>query len=446
MTSLTPTRAAAREVLDPAHLRDALRINPADATLAAALRCGAAVDLALVIPALAGRTDLAGLAALGALTSLYGRNDPYRRRASLLALVGTLMTASISGFTVLAAVDAPIAATLTSVAALAAGMTALCLLLRTGPPGATIVVFAAGAGLAGSPSVADVLPRAAAGALGALLAWLVCMSGALVRPTAPARLAVRRAADAAHLVVETGHGAATARTAVAAAREAVADDASWGVTRPTALELRRELDDVDRALDDAGAPPHPTVPAAEPRRRTLRAQARERASLPWRLATTRVAVSGLVAGVVASLAGLGHAAWATMGSTAVLQGDTPRHAVVRSVQRGVGTVAGALLAWPLLAAHLSFWAAAAIVVVLQTVTEVVVGRHYGLAMLTITPMALLMTSLAHPADPTALALDRAFDTVAGALVGVLAVVLVHPRRARRDGDPEVRARATPASR
>jgi len=56
-----------------------------------------------------------------------------------------------------------------------------------------------------------------------------------------------------------------------------------------------------------------------------------------------------------------------------------------------------------------------------------VGRHYGLAMLTITPMALLMTSLAHPADPSALALDRALDTVLGAVVGVLAVVLVHPR-------------------
>lgn len=60
-------------------------------------------------------------------------------------------------------------------------------------------------------------------------------------------------------------------------------------------------------------------------------------------------------------------------------------------------------------------------------TETIVGRHYGLAMLTITPMALLMTSLAHPADPAGLALDRALDTVLGAAVGVLAVVLVHPR-------------------
>ncbi|WP_139123205.1 FUSC family protein, partial [Cellulosimicrobium cellulans] len=130
----------------------------------------------------------------------------------------------------------------------------------------------------------------------------------------------------------------------------------------------------------------------------------------------------------ASAVGLGHAAWATMGATAVLQGDSTRAAVVRGLQRGAGTVAGAVLAWPLLAAPLGFWGTAAVVVALQIVTEVVVARHYGLAMLTITPMALLMTSIAHPAVPAALALDRAAGTVIGAVVGVLAVVLVHAHR------------------
>jgi len=442
--SLAPVRPTARAVLDPAHLRDALRANPADATLAAALRCGAAVGLALAVPGLLGRPDLAAFASLGALASLYGRYDPYRRRASLLAAVGLLLTASIAAFTALAALGVPAAVLLVGVAALAAGTTALCVLVRTGPPGATIVVFAAGAGLAGAPGLADVGPRALAGAAGALLAWVVCTVGALVRPSAPARLAVRRAVDAARVVLD-GPGAGTvdqaldgqgarsvdtlaahrARTAVARAREAVADDLSWRLPRAGAAELTAELDVVERALDDVGAPREET-PAA--RRTTLRAKARANAAGRWRLATGRVAVAGVVAGGLASVAGLGHAAWATMGSTAVLQGDTTRHAVVRALQRGVGTVAGALLAWPLLAAPLGFWGTAAVVVALQTVTEVVVGRHYGAAMLTITPMALLMTSLAHPAAPASLALDRAVDTAVGAVVGVLAVVLVHARR------------------
>ncbi|MBD5786989.1 FUSC family protein [Cellulosimicrobium terreum] len=439
----TPVLESARQVLDPALLRDALRTDPADATLAAALRCGAAVALALAVPGLLGRTDLAAFASLGALTSLYGRYDPYRRRASLLAGVGTLMTASIAVFALLAALDVPTPVLLVGVAALAAGTTALCLLLRTGPPGATIVVFAAGAGLAGTPGLDDVGPRALAGACGALLAWAVCMAGVVVRPSGPAGLAVRRALDATRTVATrstvapartdadaVGH----ARAAVARAREVLADDLSWRRPRPAAVELSHELDLVERAIDDiddtddtADTDPQ-DASRPGPRRSTLRAQVR--ASLPgqWRLPTVRVALAGVVAGGVASAAGLGHAAWATMGSTAVLQGGSARHAVVRAVQRGAGTVAGALLAWPLLAAHLGFWWTAAVVVVLQTVTEVVVGRHYGLAMLTITPMALLMTSLAHPADPSGLALDRGLDTVIGALVGVLAVVLVHARR------------------
>ncbi|MFD6032071.1 FUSC family protein [Cellulosimicrobium funkei] len=425
--ALAPVRAAAQDVLDPAHLRAALRVSPADATLAAALRCGAAVALAIAVPGLLGRPDLAAFASLGALTSLYGRYDPYRRRAALLATVGTLMTGTIAAFTLLAAAGAPALVTTAAVALLAAGATAFCLLVRTGPPGATIVVFAAGAGLAGAPTLADVAPRALAAAFGALLAGLVCTAGVLVRPTAPARLAVRRAADAVRAAERPGapeNAAHAARGAVARARDVLADDASWWRTRDAVPALAAELDAVEEALDASGAPRGDTGPAV---RTTLRAQARSRAAGPWRLPTVRVGVAGLVAGAVAAVAGLGHAAWATMGSTAVLQGESTRHAVVRALQRGAGTVAGALLAWPLLAAPLGFWGTAAVVVVLQTVTETIVGRHYGLAMLTITPMALLMTSLAHPADPSALALDRALDTVLGAVVGVLAVVLVHPR-------------------
>ncbi len=270
-------------------------------------------------------------------------------------------------------------------------------------------------------------PRALAAAFGALLAGLVCTAGVLVRPTAPARLAVRRAADAVRAAERPGapqNAAHAARGAVARARDVLADDASWWRTRPAVPALATELDAVEEVLDATGVPRYDTGPAV---RTTLRAQARSRAAGPWRLPTVRVGVAGLVAGAVAAVAGLGHAAWATMGSTAVLQGESARHAVVRALQRGAGTVAGALLAWPLLAAPLGFWGTAAVVVVLQTVTETIVGRHYGLAMLTITPMALLMTSLAHPADPSALALDRALDTVLGAVVGVLAVVLVHPR-------------------
>ncbi|KRD35048.1 hypothetical protein ASE27_16550 [Oerskovia sp. Root918] len=413
----TPVRTAAREVLDPAHLRAALRLTSVDATLAAALRCGASVALTLVLAATSGHQDLAGFAALGALTSLYGRFDPYRRRAALLALVGTTMIGSILLTTAVTAAGAPAAVTLGIVALLAGGMTALCQLLRTGAPGATIVVFAAGAGLAGSPAFADLAPRGLAALLGVVVTCVVCLAGFLVRPSGPARLAVRRAtlaAEAAALAPDDRGAVGRARDAVALARTVLADDASHGRTRVTALRLADELSGA------AG------TPADLPSRLSLRATAR--ASLTdggWGLRAARVTLAAAAAAGLAQVAGFGHPAWAAMGATATIQGTTTQHAVVRALQRALGTVAGALIAWPLLDAHLGFWATAALVVVLQVVTEIVVGRHYGLAMLTITPMALLMTSLGGSGE--GIALDRALDTAVGALVGVLAVVLVHAR-------------------
>jgi len=63
---------------------------------------------------------------------------------------------------------------------------------------------------------------------------------------------------------------------------------------------------------------------------------------------------------------------------------------------------------------------------MQVVTELLVLRNYAVAMLVITPMALMMTSLGAPADGS-LALDRALTTVLGAAVGVLMTVVVHDR-------------------
>jgi hypothetical protein len=355
----SPVLTTARDVLDPGHLREALRVHPSTGTAAnarAAVQCAAAAALALGASAAVGRQDLAGLAALGALASLYGRFEPYRRRAVIVALLGVVLTGAFTVVAALTTLDAPALLTLGAVALIAAGATVLCLLLRTGPPGGTIVVFAAAGGMAAGATWADVGERGLAVAAGATMAWLVAMSGWALRPGARAT----------------------------------------------------------------------TAPAAVP---TLRQTIREtRKELGWRLSGVRVTVAALAAGVVAQIAGLGHPAWAQMGATATLQGSTTQHAVVRALQRASGTVVGALLAWPLLAAHLGFAATCVVVVALQIVTEIVVGRHYGLAMLTITPMALLMTSLAGPADPAAMAASRALDTLVGAALGVLVVILVHARR------------------
>ena len=54
-------------------------------------------------------------------------------------------------------------------------------------------------------------------------------------------------------------------------------------------------------------------------------------------------------------------------------------------------------------------------------------RHYGLAMVSFTPVILLMTQLAAPSDPTVLILERGVETFVGAVVGILVAVAVRQR-------------------
>lgn len=79
-----------------------------------------------------------------------------------------------------------------------------------------------------------------------------------------------------------------------------------------------------------------------------------------------------------------------------------------------------------------------VVVVLQVLTELVVGRNYGLAMLFITPMALLMGQLAAPRPAGSLLLDRGVETVVGGLVAIAIVLLEESLRRRRTRSPSAR--------
>lgn len=129
-----------------------------------------------------------------------------------------------------------------------------------------------------------------------------------------------------------------------------------------------------------------------------------------------------VAGAVALFSGLGHTYWAMLAASIPLAGPNTSARVRRGLQRILGTFAGLAVAAVLLWPHLPPWLLILVVVLLQFGAEMFVIRHYGLALLFITPLALLMTELAHPVDPGPLLLDRGLETLIGALVGI-AVVL-----------------------
>lgn len=171
---------------------------------------------------------------------------------------------------------------------------------------------------------------------------------------------------------------------------------AWGVCRAT-----------DRLRSGASAT-SPAPEVAEGARTVLH---------QW-IAGARIAFCAASAALLALAAGWAHPAWAAIGATAVLQGSHLHITMHRAIQRCVGTVIGSALAWVILANHPSFWLVLVAVVGLQFVTELVIGFNYVFGLVCVTPMALLMTSLAAPAAGAGMPMARVLDTLLGALVGI----------------------------
>jgi uncharacterized membrane protein len=148
----------------------------------------------------------------------------------------------------------------------------------------------------------------------------------------------------------------------------------------------------------------------------------------------RCAVAVLVAGALGVGVGIGHPYWAMVAAVAPLTVRDVAGQLTRATHRVVGTLLGLLPAALLLGLGLRGIVLVLVVAILQFVTELLVGRNYGLALLFITPLALLMGQAARPVAPVGLLLDRGVETVLGSLVGVGVLLLSHwvvRRRARR---------------
>jgi hypothetical protein len=143
------------------------------------------------------------------------------------------------------------------------------------------------------------------------------------------------------------------------------------------------------------------------------------------------------AGTLGVLSGSGHPHWAMAAAAVPLAGADLPSSVRRGVHRIVGTflglgvtgvilIPGPWLSAEVMAAH-HVAVLAFLVILFQFTTELFMTRHYGLAMVSFTPVILLMTQLAAPIDPGVLILERGMETLVGALVGILVVVAVRRR-------------------
>jgi hypothetical protein len=165
----------------------------------------------------------------------------------------------------------------------------------------------------------------------------------------------------------------------------------------------------------SSTPPAP-LPPAPPWPQTFRAAARG-------------AIGTGAAALVALMLGLPRPHWAAVACAAVLLHDASRETLRRAGHRAVGTAAGIGVAGLVLAVSPSALALVVLVVVLQFVVELVVARNYTLAVVFITPLALLQGALASGQldGPVAGVLaGRLVETAIGCVLAVFVQAAIPP--------------------
>ncbi|WP_281759678.1 FUSC family protein [Alicyclobacillus hesperidum] len=141
---------------------------------------------------------------------------------------------------------------------------------------------------------------------------------------------------------------------------------------------------------------------------------------PYMMAGLRMAFGICCAVLLAYALGDTRPYWVPVGCAATLIGTTIMGTIHRAIQRAFGTALGVLIAGAILSFRPSYIALACIVFVLQTVTELLIPRNYGLAVIFITPLALTITEIARVglSVPT-LIHARFIDTLLGCCIGLV---------------------------
>lgn len=153
------------------------------------------------------------------------------------------------------------------------------------------------------------------------------------------------------------------------------------------------------------------------------------------LRATAVAVVGVAAAAVVDPQ---RAYWVVTAGVAVVGVSAARRVTVtRGVHRAVGTVAGAALFLLLAQLGPSGVVLGLVLGALQLAVELVVVRHYALALTFITPLVLLIATAATGGAlaSTDVALERVVDTLVGAAIGIACAVLVAPASRELAADP-----------
>uniref|UniRef100_A0AAU1UFG2 FUSC family protein n=1 Tax=Streptomyces sp. NBC_00119 TaxID=2975659 RepID=A0AAU1UFG2_9ACTN len=415
-----------------------------------------------------GRLDLAMYTMAGSLCALYAHNLPYAARARALAWVVLGMLASLAAALLTASLTSSAAVLVAVGAVLAAAQKTLCDATRIGPPGHLILTFISSASLFAPQTLGQIPGHLALTAGAGAVAWLVGMAPALIRPHGPERRATARALNAAAAYVSAEDGArerarAGAAAAVHAAWQSLLATGGRGAARRglERLVVRAEVAlaapaDTDPALlRDWAAGLSGTGPVPRPARHDgisaignpsdiddevlgIEAElAFGKPSLWRRLApgspllpvALRTAVGCALAGYGSLALGVGRPYWALVTAASLYQANVTL-TWNRTVQRVAGNLAGVLVfAAVVPLAHVGQIFVVLFCLLFSFGAEAFISRNYWLGGVCVTPMALLITEFARTQEAGELITDRVVDTLVGALLGIVAAVIVTNRRA-----------------
>ena len=127
--------------------------------------------------------------------------------------------------------------------------------------------------------------------------------------------------------------------------------------------------------------------------------------------------------------------WAAVSCFLIIQGIHLRTMWIKQIHRLLGTVLGVVLASWMLSWGLSIWGVALAILTMMLCIETLVDRHYGLAVIFITPLTIFIAEYGSglPLSESAyqeVIRTRLFDTVIGCLVGLSGGVVMHSTNLR----------------
>jgi uncharacterized membrane protein YccC len=137
----------------------------------------------------------------------------------------------------------------------------------------------------------------------------------------------------------------------------------------------------------------------------------------------RYATAVAVAGTAGLFLGVDHANWAMAAAAGPLAATDTSGRIRRGIHRLGGTFVGLAVAAALLIPQPSEYVLAICVMALLFPTELFMTHHHAVALGFFTPLIMLMTDLAQPAEPLELLTDRGIDTVIG-VGAAMAVTLI----------------------